>query len=72
MIEALRNTVSECAVSLPDAVKMASQTPAEMLGVSTRYGSLQTGLSADILALDHALTLTHVWQQGRLTDMPTE
>ena len=72
MIEALRNTVSECAVSLPDAVKMASQTPAEMLGVSTRYGSLQTGLSADILALDHSLTLTHVWQQGRLTDTPTE
>ena len=72
MIDALKNTVSECAVSLPDAVKMASQTPAEMLGITGNYGKLETGLSADILALDHSLTLTHVWQQGRLTDTPTE
>ncbi|WP_414829633.1 N-acetylglucosamine-6-phosphate deacetylase [Alteromonas sp. H39] len=72
MIEALRNTVSECAVPLADAVKMASQTPAEMLGITDRYGKLEAGLSADILALDHSLTLTHVWQQGRLTDTPTE
>lgn len=72
MIDALRNTVSDCGIALQEASQMASQTPAEMLGVSNQYGKLDEGLTADILALNHALTLTHVWQHGRLTDTPTE
>ncbi|MCU7553215.1 N-acetylglucosamine-6-phosphate deacetylase [Alteromonas sp. ASW11-19] len=68
MIEAVRNTVALCGMSLADAVAMATCTPASMLGLQNQWGSLQSGAVADVLALDDNLALTHVWQAGALVE----
>ena len=64
MDAAVRNTVNWCGISLADAVKMASETPANMLGLLGQYGVIAEGASADLLVLDDACNITHIWQRG--------
>jgi N-acetylglucosamine-6-phosphate deacetylase len=51
---------------LADAVRMASETPARLMGVSDRTGTLQRGKDADIIILDRNLTVRAVWSMGNL------
>jgi N-acetylglucosamine-6-phosphate deacetylase len=44
---------------------MASATPARLMGVYDRKGSLQRGKDADIIIMNPDLYLTHVIQMGR-------
>ena len=39
-------------VNLQDAVQMASLTPAKVLGIDDKKGSLETGKDADIVVMD--------------------
>lgn len=64
MIDAVRNTVQRCAVSLADAVEMASLTPARMLGLDHMLGSIEVGKQADFMLLDSELNIVQLWQQG--------
>ncbi|MDN7126102.1 N-acetylglucosamine-6-phosphate deacetylase [Pseudidiomarina terrestris] len=64
MIDAVRNTVQQCAVSLADAVEMASITPARMLGLDHMLGSIEVGKQADFMLLDSELNIVQLWQQG--------
>ncbi|MDN7125648.1 N-acetylglucosamine-6-phosphate deacetylase [Pseudidiomarina sp. 1APP75-32.1] len=64
MIDAVRNTVQQCAVSLADAVEMASLTPARMLGLDHMLGSIEVGKQADFMLLDSELNIVQLWQQG--------
>jgi N-acetylglucosamine-6-phosphate deacetylase len=50
-------------VSLADAVRMASTTPATVLGLDDR-GSIAVGLRADLVLLDDALNVTGVIRDG--------
>jgi len=61
----LRNMVS-IGVPLPDAVRMLTRTPAELLGVADRIGALEPGLAADLVVLDDAMTVRHVVCRGIL------
>lgn len=70
MMEAVRNTVQLCGMSLAEAVAMATITPAAMLGVEHQCGTLQRGAVADVLALDERLALTHIWQAGKRIHHP--
>lgn len=50
-------------IPLADAVKMASATPAQALGLHS-VGSLAVGKDADILVLNHDLSIRHVFYKG--------
>ncbi|WP_290389522.1 amidohydrolase family protein, partial [uncultured Bacteroides sp.] len=55
-------------IPLGDALRMSSETPARIMGVFDRKGSLQKDKDADILILDKELNIRAVWQAGRLVE----
>lgn len=55
-------------VSLGDALRMASETPARIMGVFDRKGSLQKEKDADVLIMDKDLNIRAVWQGGKLVE----
>jgi N-acetylglucosamine-6-phosphate deacetylase len=52
-------------VSLQKAIRMASLTPARILGVEKDVGSLEVGKRADLLVLDEALNVKQVFVGGQ-------
>lgn len=66
MDDLVRTMVQKADISLADAVRMASETPARLMGVSDRKGSLQRGKDADIVILDRYLNVRGVWAMGQL------
>lgn len=62
----IRTVVQKAEIPLEDAVRMASETPARIMGVYDRKGSLQKGKDADILVLDEDLNVRAVWPMGKL------
>jgi N-acetylglucosamine-6-phosphate deacetylase len=52
MDQLLRNAVRLAGLSLPDAARAASLTPARILGLAGRKGSLTPGKDADFVVLD--------------------
>ena len=62
----IRTMVQKAEIPLADAIRMASETPARIMGVSDRKGSLQKGKDADILVLDDNLNVRAVWAMGQL------
>ncbi|MBN9118276.1 MAG: N-acetylglucosamine-6-phosphate deacetylase [Planctomycetes bacterium] len=51
-------------VPLPEAVRMATLTPARILGVADQIGSLERGKRADFVVLDHELNVRGVYIGG--------
>ena len=64
----VRTMAQNAGVPLADAVRMASETPARLMGVSDRKGSLQRGKDADIVILDRKLNVRSVWSMGHLVE----
>ncbi len=62
----VRTMVEKADIPLADAVRMASETPARLMGVSDRIGTLQRGKDADIVVLDRKLNVRAVWSMGEL------
>lgn len=60
---ALRNAVA-AGIALPDAVAMASTTPARALGLDDQVGALEAGLRADLLVLSPELRIKRVLRAG--------
>lgn len=60
----IRTAVKEAGIPLEDAVRMASETPALIMGVYDRKGSICKGKDADIIIMDKNLKLTHVLAMG--------
>jgi N-acetylglucosamine-6-phosphate deacetylase len=58
-------------VPLPEAVRMASLTPARAIGVADRKGSLEPGMDADIAVFNDDLTAWGVVINGRWAVEPT-
>ncbi|MEO3799119.1 N-acetylglucosamine-6-phosphate deacetylase [Nonomuraea sp. B1E8] len=61
---AFRRSVREVGMSLPDAVQVASLTPARVLGLADRIGSIAVGKAADLVVLSDALEVTGVMKDG--------
>jgi len=59
------NLVEYVDVPLPDAVRMASLTPAHVIGVADRKGSLETGKDADIAVFNDDFTVWATLINGR-------
>lgn len=61
----IRTCVQMAGIPMEDACRMASETPAKIMGVFDRKGSLEDGKDADIIMFDKDLNLTYVMQMGR-------
>ncbi|MFL6351973.1 MAG: amidohydrolase family protein [Bryobacteraceae bacterium] len=59
-----RNMAHQTSASLPEAIRMASLTPAERVGIAADFGSLEVGKKADILVLDRNLEVKQVFVGG--------
>lgn len=68
MIRGFRYLVSTVGLSLQEASRAASLTPALSLGLERSIGSLEAGKRGDILQLDADLNLHAVWIGGRKLD----
>jgi N-acetylglucosamine-6-phosphate deacetylase len=60
--------VVQAGVPVQDAVRMASATPARLLGLSEQVGELRAGLDADLVVLDETLALQAVMAKGHWVD----
>ncbi|WP_342570928.1 N-acetylglucosamine-6-phosphate deacetylase [Paenibacillus sp. FSL R5-0749] len=65
MIRGFRYLVQEVGLSLNAASRAASLTPARLLGIDYRTGSLAQGKQADIVLLNAELDIEGVWVKGR-------
>ncbi len=64
----IRTMVMQAGIPMNDAVRMASETPARIMGIYDRKGSLQRGKDADILILDDNCELKAVYAMGNLIE----
>jgi N-acetylglucosamine-6-phosphate deacetylase len=65
LADALRVAVTRAEIPLERAVQMAARTPAEVLGLAERKGSLAAGFDADLLLLDASLHPIAVYRAGK-------
>ncbi|MEU8247009.1 N-acetylglucosamine-6-phosphate deacetylase [Nonomuraea sp. NPDC048916] len=61
---AFRRAVREVGLSLPEAVEITSRTPARVLGIDDRVGSIAAGKSADLVVLTDELEVAGVMKRG--------
>ncbi|MEA3336145.1 MAG: N-acetylglucosamine-6-phosphate deacetylase [Chloroflexota bacterium] len=66
MDRCLRNAIHLMDVPLGDALRMVSTTPASILGVADRKGSLEPGKDADVTVLNSELEVIHTITSGQL------
>ena len=64
MDHCLRTTHFAAGVPLPEAVRMATLTPARILGIDKDVGSLEPGKRADLVVLDRELNVQGVYIGG--------
>jgi len=66
MIDLVRAMTQQAEVPLFDAVRMASLTPATILDIDDRFGSIRSGKTADLVLFDDQFTVQRVWIAGKL------
>lgn len=64
MDEAFRNILAFTGCTMPEAVRMASATPAHLAGVAGRKGHLARGCNADLVILAEDLSVRAVYRDG--------
>lgn len=62
----VRNMICVAGASVADAVKMASATPAKLIGAYSSKGSLAPGKDADVILFDRDVRISKVFKGGRL------
>jgi N-acetylglucosamine-6-phosphate deacetylase len=72
LVECVSNFLNWTGASVPEAVKAVTETPARMLGVLGRKGSLREGSDADLVVLEleeegdeRKLLVEQVWKFGK-------
>lgn len=60
--------VKKANIPLEDAVRMASETPARIIGIADRKGTLQKGKDADIVILDKNTNVRCVFSYGEIVE----
>jgi N-acetylglucosamine-6-phosphate deacetylase len=52
-------------LKLPEAARMASEYPAQFLGLGAELGRIATGYRANLVALDDSLSVLRTWIEGK-------
>ena len=60
----IRTCIQKANIPMEDVFRMASETPAKIMGVFDRKGSIEEGKDADIIVFDKDIYLTYVMQMG--------
>ena len=60
----IRTCIQKANIPMEDVFRMASETPAKIMGVFDRKGSIEEGKDADIIVFDKDINLTYVMQMG--------
>jgi N-acetylglucosamine-6-phosphate deacetylase len=60
----VRQMKRDTSATLPEVIRMASLTPAELTGISKRTGSIEVGKQADLLLLSRDLQVKQVYIAG--------
>jgi len=66
----LRTFIAATGVSIPEAVRMASLTPARIVGMEREIGSIEEGKRADLVLTDAELNVRAVYIGGRPFEFP--
>ena len=66
MIDLIRTMTQQADVPLCDAVRMASLTPATILGINDNFGSIQPNKIADLVVFDDRFSVQRVWIGAKL------
>lgn len=61
----VRNMYKECDISLVDAIKMTSTTPARVVGFGDRKGQIKAGFDADFAIFDEDVSIKGVVTNGK-------
>ncbi|WP_316735252.1 N-acetylglucosamine-6-phosphate deacetylase [Pedobacter aquatilis] len=64
MLQAVKNCVEYCDISLPEALDMATKYPSKLIGIDNLTGEIAVNKSADLLILDERLNLKQVIFKG--------
>ncbi|MEJ2378622.1 MAG: N-acetylglucosamine-6-phosphate deacetylase [Pseudolabrys sp.] len=72
MASAVRNAVKLCEISLESALRAASLTPAQFLGLDSERGTLAPGARADFVALTQELIPVSTWIDGSVNEMASD
>ena len=64
----IRTAVTCAELPFADVVSMTSETPARIMGIYDRKGSLERGKDADIVLMDSSFELCGVWSMGQLVE----
>lgn len=67
-MDVLVRTMVKAGILLGDAINMVSETPARIMGVDDRKGTLQKDKDADLLVLDRDLNIRAAWAMGNLIE----
>jgi N-acetylglucosamine-6-phosphate deacetylase len=64
MAAAVRNAVSLLGLDIAEAARMASEYPAEFLGLGHELGRIAAGYRANLVLMDDELTVQRTWIEG--------
>jgi N-acetylglucosamine-6-phosphate deacetylase len=64
MASAVRNAVALLGTTLADALRMATATPADFLGIGHERGRLLPGSIADLISVTDSLSIEGIWMAG--------
>ena len=67
-MDVLVRTMVKAGIPLGYAINMVSETPARIMGVDDRKGTLQKDKDADLLVLDRDLNIRAAWAMGNLIE----
>lgn len=62
----VRTMLRQADVSMLEAVKMISQTPARIMGIENKKGAIQEGMDADLLLFDSNIMVSMTMVEGRV------
>ncbi|WP_308265176.1 N-acetylglucosamine-6-phosphate deacetylase [Prevotella sp.] len=60
----IRTCIHRAEIPMVDVFRMVSETPAKIMGIFDRKGSIEEGKDADIIMFDDDIDLTYVMQMG--------
>jgi len=64
--QCLARVIDNAGITFRDALRMVTLTPATILNVAHRKGTLEAGKDADIVILDSKLNVTHTLVGGKV------